>query len=31
MIKGASMFASAGIAETYFKKAGIEDLTIYEK
>ena len=24
MIKGASMFASAGIAETYFKKAGID-------
>lgn len=23
MIKGASMFSSAGIAETYFEKAGI--------
>ena len=24
MIKGASMFASAGIGETYFKKVGID-------
>ena len=30
MIKGASMFSSAGIAETYFKKAGIDIIVANE-